>query len=407
MKDQYNIAILFGLIFLLFSPVSSHSQAMDYLPETEGTAWQYNTAFSDIDDEFDDEVPEEIAFRDSLVAIYTENDATVYQIISGLNEEGDSEGGYEWLVKGDAISPRIEVAEFEMPDNDDFLMLASESDNLWSLLALSDEFDPEDPPFLPMFDFDTQPGQGWEIISIEEQFEVPDEFDEGNNNDDEDIIDFIEEVGIEVVLMGRRGDPGELEIDGNSYTAETFETILNLEIELFFEGGFSINLPIFDEYTLHSYWVEGKGLAMVEADAYEIDLDLDMPEFKLAQDDELPEEIIVPGHSTHMSNFEEGDPTSAQPVVSSETPQDVRLSQNYPNPFNPATTIEYAVPEGGQVKLEIFDMTGRKITTLVDEPQQAGTYEISWDASDHSSGVYIYRLSAGDIVLSNQMTLVK
>jgi photosystem II stability/assembly factor-like uncharacterized protein len=79
-------------------------------------------------------------------------------------------------------------------------------------------------------------------------------------------------------------------------------------------------------------------------------------------------------------------------------PSEFKLGQNYPNPFNPTTTIEYALPEPGHAILSIYDVTGREVTTLVDENQNPGRYRISWDGRDHtghsvSSGVYFYRLS--------------
>ena len=81
-----------------------------------------------------------------------------------------------------------------------------------------------------------------------------------------------------------------------------------------------------------------------------------------------------------------------QPV---EVPGSVALKQNYPNPFNPATVIEYEVPEEAAVRLEVFDMLGQKVATLVDEQKAAGSYNVSFDAGGlHlASGLYMYRLS--------------
>lgn len=94
-------------------------------------------------------------------------------------------------------------------------------------------------------------------------------------------------------------------------------------------------------------------------------------------------------------------------------PQQVALKQNYPNPFNPATVIEYAVPEEAQVTLEVFDVVGQRLATLVDEEVTAGQYEVEWDAGNLSSGVYLYRLTytpgdgSSQQQLTRQMTLVK
>ncbi len=88
-------------------------------------------------------------------------------------------------------------------------------------------------------------------------------------------------------------------------------------------------------------------------------------------------------------------------------PEDVELEQNYPNPFNPATTIEYNLPEDTDVTLEVLSMEGRHITTLVNEEQSAGSHRVSFDASSLASGVYMYRLEAGDVVKTQTMTFVK
>lgn len=81
--------------------------------------------------------------------------------------------------------------------------------------------------------------------------------------------------------------------------------------------------------------------------------------------------------------------------------------QNFPNPFNPATTIKYDLPKDGLVQLEVFDILGRRITTLVNEYKTAGSYEHQFDASSLVSGVYVYKLQAGDFVNSKKMILLK
>ena len=88
-------------------------------------------------------------------------------------------------------------------------------------------------------------------------------------------------------------------------------------------------------------------------------------------------------------------------------PSNVQLLQNYPNPFNPVTTIVYQVPTNSHVKLEVFDVLGQLLKTLVNEPQVAGTYQIQFEASDMSSGVYLYRLTAGEVRITKRMLLVR
>ncbi len=103
--------------------------------------------------------------------------------------------------------------------------------------------------------------------------------------------------------------------------------------------------------------------------------------------------------------------TFIQPI-SIETPNHFSLSQNYPNPFNPTTKIKFSLPrpsEGGEraVRLEIYDILGREVTTLVNEQLKPGTYEVRWDASNEPSGVYYYKLITDVYTETKKMMLVK
>lgn len=88
-------------------------------------------------------------------------------------------------------------------------------------------------------------------------------------------------------------------------------------------------------------------------------------------------------------------------------PKEYTLEQNFPNPFNPNTQISYQLPKASFVTLKIFDMLGKEIATLVNEQQSAGRYEVKFEASSLASGVYIYKLQAGDFVSSKKMILMK
>ena len=88
-------------------------------------------------------------------------------------------------------------------------------------------------------------------------------------------------------------------------------------------------------------------------------------------------------------------------------PKEYSLYQNYPNPFNPTTTIKFDLPKDGLTTLEIFDILGRRITTLINENRSAGSYEQVFNASSLASGVYVYKLQAGDYINSKKMILLK
>jgi hypothetical protein len=88
-------------------------------------------------------------------------------------------------------------------------------------------------------------------------------------------------------------------------------------------------------------------------------------------------------------------------------PVSYSLSQNYPNPFNPTTNIQYEIPKPGDVRLVIYDVTGREVRTLINERLEAGKYEVSFDGSALTSGVYFYMLQAVDFSETKRMILIK
>jgi len=88
-------------------------------------------------------------------------------------------------------------------------------------------------------------------------------------------------------------------------------------------------------------------------------------------------------------------------------PAAYELSQNYPNPFNPNTNIKFAVPGNSFVTLNVFDVTGREVANLVNSQMPAGNYNVNFDASSITSGVYFYRLQAGDFTATKKMILIK
>jgi len=119
---------------------------------------------------------------------------------------------------------------------------------------------------------------------------------------------------------------------------------------------------------------------------------------RVSTSDPLKEVINVPitlNVSVAVSNEEE------------EIPTKLLLKQNYPNPFNPSTTISYTLENADDIQLEVFNIQGQRIATLFNGKQQQGEHEISFDASNLSSGVYLYRLKTSSIVLTRQMILIK
>ena len=104
---------------------------------------------------------------------------------------------------------------------------------------------------------------------------------------------------------------------------------------------------------------------------------------------------IIVNLSTSISDLEGG------------IPEKFSISQNYPNPFNPTTQIQYALPQASDVRLDVYNMIGQRVASLIDKRQTAGTHTATFDASSLSSGVYIYRIVAGDFTQTKKMLLIK
>ncbi|MBL1213625.1 MAG: T9SS type A sorting domain-containing protein [Ignavibacteriae bacterium] len=83
------------------------------------------------------------------------------------------------------------------------------------------------------------------------------------------------------------------------------------------------------------------------------------------------------------------------------------LEQNYPNPFNPTTVIKYSIPEASNVQIKVYDMLGGEVASLVNEVKEAGTHEVGFDATELSSGIYIYSIQSGNFVQTMKMTLLR
>ena len=106
------------------------------------------------------------------------------------------------------------------------------------------------------------------------------------------------------------------------------------------------------------------------------------------------------------------DPTTDVKLIDNNVPQTYVLDQNYPNPFNPTTNIKYSIPKEGNVKIQVFDITGKLVTTLVDQNMSTGSYTVTWNGRNSSgqsvvSGIYLYRIQANDFVAVKKMVMLK
>jgi hypothetical protein len=113
------------------------------------------------------------------------------------------------------------------------------------------------------------------------------------------------------------------------------------------------------------------------------------------------------GSTFKVDDVSLGGATSVESNVG-QTPQTYALQQNFPNPFNPATNISFSIPLQSAVHLSVIDLLGREVAVLVnDDLRNAGSYTITWNAAGVSSGVYFYRLQAGDFVSTRKLILLK
>ena len=94
-------------------------------------------------------------------------------------------------------------------------------------------------------------------------------------------------------------------------------------------------------------------------------------------------------------------------IESNEVINKFSLSQNYPNPFNPSTALKYEIPKESYITLKVYDILGREVVTLVNQQQKTGYYEVDWNAVNNSSGIYFYKIQAGEFVATKKMILMK
>ncbi len=118
--------------------------------------------------------------------------------------------------------------------------------------------------------------------------------------------------------------------------------------------------------------------------------------------------IAAIDYSGNASEFSEKVSATVTDVDSgTEIPTVYALGQNYPNPFNPSTVIKFSIPNSGLVSLKVFNILGEEVATLINEMKSVGVYEVSFDASNLTTGMYIYRIQSGEFTSTKKMLLIK
>jgi len=108
-----------------------------------------------------------------------------------------------------------------------------------------------------------------------------------------------------------------------------------------------------------------------------------------------------------IDGINNGGPDGVREITNTGTARLFKLEQNYPNPFNPSTTIRFAIPASGVATLKVYDILGKEVATLINESYNAGTYEVKFNASQLSSGMYFYQLKSGNFVQTKKLLLLK
>jgi len=187
-------------------------------------------------------------------------------------------------------------------------------------------------------------------------------------------------------------------------TATKTITLQHETMDAVVTGNFGVNeRTVFPRFTQAGTWYDyftGEEIEVtgdMVGDTYTMGLPPGMFHIFTTEQLETPPSGIIP---TSAGDRSESD-------LLTDLPQAFALNQNYPNPFNPATTISYDLPQAVQVELQVYNVLGQRVATLVSEHQQAGSYTVNFDAARLSSGTYLIRMQAGEHTFTRKMMLVK
>lgn len=170
-----------------------------------------------------------------------------------------------------------------------------------------------------------------------------------------------------------------------------------------YNGAKEVDLELRTYYDDEGYFLH-EGVTLDETTGYK---------FEVQEWDNLEEQQVTMHIDTNLdgrydeSENLESTTTSGSLEEQPDRPEEFGLEQNYPNPFNAETTIQYSLPEDTHVELAVYDILGRRVATLVDGRKEAGYHEVNFDASELSTGTYIYEIRAGEFTQAKQLLLVK
>ena len=259
--------------------------------------------------------------------------------------------------------------------------------------AITDVTDPASPEELGLFEYPNYAytHQGW-LTEDHRYLFVNDELDEDDGAKTRTLIFDVQELDDPVFVGAWHGPTGA--IDHNLYFHEG----------KLYEANYTAGLRVMDI----SYDGELSPDAIREVAYFDVFPQSDEPYF-VGSWSSYPwlESGIIAVSSMNDGLFILAPSLSVVSAESEELPAEVMLLGNYPNPFNPETTISYALPQGAEVRLAVYDLLGHEVAVLVDGSQPAGQHTVRFDGGDLPSGSYAYRLQVGEEVVARTMTLVK
>lgn len=199
---------------------------------------------------------------------------------------------------------------------------------------------------------------------------------------------------------------------------DLFSGVQRITIQNLFWGEYPVASPTVEGYNIYRKWDQGYFSLVGSTDASTFHfVDNDVEIYVPTGEDPKNAEYYVKAILYVGPGTEESEPSNTIDYwvdkfgkIKTETKIKefvYELEQNYPNPFNPVTTINYQIPNDGFVTLKVYDILGKEIANLVNHNKEAGYYTVEFDASQLSSGIYIYKIQVGDFVNSKKMILIR
>lgn len=363
--------ISFALPFLVLFPLTAFAQqASDYFP---------------------DEVPAVSIFKQTLLEAEEEPE-TGPDVVYTLNEITDEGDG---VTRYDYTRDNIESVFYAVGDT-----LYTSFGELFDPGFLDDfgiELDFDFSQRVDLMRLSNAQGSSWVLFETQLTLDVPDFFYDVLP----DNITIDDEFDVDFKLHNRRLDNVQLNTPLGMLDAVAFKPNLTVNATfyvLILNLRVPVTVNIVQDYGNVFYFAEGYGIIKEDLQP-EI---IKVTNSQLGIDEELAR---VPGRILDIDSFEIAPDTSTD--HDGQIPIAVRLDQNYPNPFNPTTAIGFYLPEVSDVLLEVFSIEGRRVAVLSNGRMAAGTHSMQFDGNGLASGVYVFRLTAGQQVLSRKMTLVK